>query len=178
MVGGKKVETIREGVFGTVGENIGRAAGDDADVEEMGEVTVPGDLAEAHDHADAREIGDLTSEVRRAVANLLREGFVAGRSAADDRGNPGMAELEAIVAGDSARFAGEAQLVQDGVHEVAGAVAGEGTAGAVGSVGSGSEAKDENASFGIAEAGYGASPVDVILVGTAADLADTFAVGP
>ena len=64
-----------------------------------------------------------------------------------------MTELEAVVAVDRAWFAGEAELVQDGVHEVAGAVAGEGAAGAVGSVSAGGEAKNEDAGTGIAEAG-------------------------
>ncbi len=45
--------------------------------------------------------------------------------------------------------------MQDGIHEVAGAVAGEGTAGAVGSVSAGSEAEDEDSGTRIAKAGTG-----------------------
>ena len=55
--------------------------------------------------------------------------------------------------------------MQNGIHEVAGAVAGEGAAGAVGSVGAGGEAEDEDAGPGVAEAGYGAGPVGLIDVG-------------
>jgi len=87
-----------------------------------------------------------------------------------------MAELEAIVAGDGAGLAGQAKLVQDGIHEVAGAIAGEGTTGAVGSVGAGGKAKDENAGAGVAKAGNGARPVGLILVGTAFRFADAAAV--
>jgi len=67
--------------------------------------------------------------------------------------------------------------VEDGIHEVAGAVAGERAAGAVGSVGSGSEADDEDSGTGVAEAGDGASPVGLVLVGAAFGFADTLAVG-
>jgi len=87
-----------------------------------------------------------------------------------------VAELETVVAGDGAGFGGEAELVQDGVHEVAGAVAGEGSAGAVSAVCAGGEAEDEDAGARIAEAGDGARPVGVVDVGAAAGLADAGAV--
>ena len=87
-----------------------------------------------------------------------------------------MAQLEAVVAVDGARFAGEAELVQDGVHEVAGAVAGEGSAGAVGSVGAGGEAEDEDAGAGVAKAGNGAGPVGLVDIGAAFGFADSAAV--
>jgi hypothetical protein len=88
-----------------------------------------------------------------------------------------VAELEAVVAGDGAGFAGEAQLVQDGIHEVAGAVAGEGAAGAVGSVGAGREAEDEDSGAGVAKAGDGTGPVGLVLVRAAFGFADAAAVG-
>jgi hypothetical protein len=87
-----------------------------------------------------------------------------------------MAEAQAVVAGDGAGLAGEAKLVQDGIHEVAGAVAGEGAAGAVGAVGPGGEAEDEDAGARIAEAGDGAGPVGMVEEGAAARLADAGAV--
>ncbi len=62
--------------------------------------------------------------------------------------------------------------MEDGVHEVAGAVSGEGAAGSVGAVGSGGEAEDEDACARISEAGNGARPVDVILVSAAPGFAD------
>ena len=74
-----------------------------------------------------------------------------------------MSQLEAVVAGDGAGFAGEAEFVEDGVHEVAGAVAGEGSAGAVGSVGAGGEAEDEDSGAGVAKARNGAGPVGLVL---------------
>jgi hypothetical protein len=111
-----------------------------------------------------------------AVANLLWVGLVSGRSAADDGGDPGMAKLKTVVAVDGAGLVGETKLVEDGIHEVAGAVASEGSASAVGSVGSWGEAKDEDAGARVAEAGNGASPVGLVLVGAAFGFADATAV--
>ncbi len=66
--------------------------------------------------------------------------------------------------------------MQDGIHEVAGAIAGEGTAGAVGSVGARGEAEDEDAGSGIAKAGDGEGPVGLIDVGATFGLAYAAAV--
>jgi hypothetical protein len=62
------------------------------------------------------------------------------------------------------------------VHEVAGAVAGEGAARAIGAVGAGRETEDEDARARIAEAGHRARPVFVIDIGAAAGLADAGAI--
>jgi hypothetical protein len=64
----------------------------------MGQVAIEGDLPQADDDADTRKGFDLPGEVGGAVANLLRSGFVAGWRATDDRGDPGVAEFEAIIA--------------------------------------------------------------------------------
>ena len=87
-----------------------------------------------------------------------------------------MAELEAVVAGGGVRLVGEAELVEDGVHEVAGAVAGEGAAGAIGAVRSGGKADDEDAGAGVAEARDGPGPVGLVLVGATPGDADSGAV--
>ncbi len=176
MVAGEQAKTVGQGVFGSVGKGVFGFSRDDAGLQEIGEVAVEGDLSEADDDADSCECFDLGGEICGAVADLLRGGLVAGRGAADDGGDPGVAQLEAIVSGDAFGLVGEAELVQDGVHEVAGAVAGEGTAGAVGTVGSGSEAEDQDAGAGVSEAGNGTGPVGLVLVGAAASLADAFAV--
>jgi hypothetical protein len=145
-------------------------------VEQVGKIAVEGDLSEADDDADSRESLYLGGQVGGAIANLLRERLVAGRGASNDRGDPGMAEFEAVVAGDGAGFAGEAEFVEDGIHEIAGAVAGEGATGAVGSVGAGGEAEDEDSGAGIAKAGDGAGPVGLVMVGAAFGFADAAAV--
>ena len=87
-----------------------------------------------------------------------------------------MAQLEAVVAGDGAGSAGEAELVQDRVHEVARAVTGEGTAGTVRSVGSGGKAEDEDTCAGVAKAWDGPSPIGLVLVGAALGFADAAAI--
>src|ERR1700692_2008377 len=169
------MQAVGKTIVGAVGEAVLGFALDDPRVEEIGEIAVEGDLSQADDDADARQCLNLIGKVGGAVANLLGMGLVAGRGAANDGGDPGVAELQAIFAGYGTGFGGKAELVQGGIHEVAGAVAGEGTAGAVGSVGAGSEAEDEDAGAGIAEAGYGPGPVGLVLVGAPLGLADAAA---
>jgi hypothetical protein len=176
MVGGEKMRAIGKLVVGAVGKAVFGFSGDDAGVEEMGEIAVEGDLSQADDDTDARQGVNFLSEVSGAVADLLGLRLVAGRGAANDGCDPGVAELQAIFSGDGAGFGGKAELVQDGIHEVAGAIASEGSAGAVGSVGAGGEAEDEDAGSGIAEAGDGAGPVGLVDVGATFGFADAAAV--
>jgi hypothetical protein len=176
VVRGQEMEAVGQKILGTVREAKLGFAGDDAGLKQEGEIAVEGDLSETNDDANAREGLDLISQVGAAVADLLRGGFVTGRGAADDGGDPGVAELESVFACDRAGFAGEAKFVQDGIHEVAGAVTGEGAAGAISSVGAGGKAEDEDSSFGVSEARNGSGPVGLILVGTAFGFADAAAV--
>jgi hypothetical protein len=111
-----------------------------------------------------------------AVANLLGRGLVARGRAADDGGDPGVAQAKTVVAGDGAGFAGKSERVEHGVHEVAGAISGEGTAGAVGTVGAGSESNDQDACAWISEAGNRTCPVGLVLVGTTTGFADSTAI--
>ena len=178
MVAAQEVEAVGQDVLGAVGEAVVGAARDQAGVEQVGEVAIPGDFAEADDDADAWQGVDLSGQMLGAIADLLGERFVAGRGAADDGGDPGVAEFEAVVAGDSERFGGETEIVEYGVHEVSGAVAGEGTAGAIGTVGAGSESKNQDTSAWVSEAGNRACPVGLVLVGATAGLSDSAAIVP
>jgi hypothetical protein len=129
-------------------------AGNDATLQEKGHISIESNLSEAHDNAHAREGLDLVGEVGATVANLLRERLVAGWGAADDGSDPGVTELEAVVASDSAGLAGKPEFVEDRIHEVAGAVTGERTASAVGSMSTWGETEDQDSGSRIAEAGY------------------------
>jgi len=176
MISGEKMQTVGEEILGAVGEAILGPAGDDAGFEQEGQVTIEGDLSEADDDTDARQGLNFSGKVVGAVTYLLGERFVAGRGAAYDRGYPGVAQLEAVVAVDGARFAGEAEFVQDRVHEVAGAVAGEGSACSVSSVGAWGEAEDEDSGPGVTKARDGPGPVGLVDIGAAFGFADSSAV--
>jgi hypothetical protein len=176
MVAAEEMEAIGQDVLGAVGEAVVGPSGYDSGVEQVGEVAIPGDFAEADDDSDAGQSGDLSGEMLGAVTDLLGERFVARRGATDDGGDPGVAEFEAVVAGDGFGPGGEAQVMEDGIHEVAGAVAGEGTAGAVGTVGAGGESKNQDPCAGISEARDRACPVGLVLVGATASFADSAAI--
>jgi hypothetical protein len=176
VICGQKMQAVGKDIVGPVGEAVGRFAVDDAGVQKVCQVTVKGDFSETDNDPDARKGLDFSGEMRGAVANLLRLWLVAWRGATDDGGDPGMAKFEAVVAVDGSRFAGQAELVQDGVHEVAGAVAGEGTACAVRSVGTRGEPQNQDAGAWVAKAGNGASPVGLVHVGATLGLADTLTI--
>ena len=177
VIAAEEGDLVGQKVLGRVREGVGGAPLDNALIEQVGEVAVPGDLAEADDDADFGQRGDLGREVRGAVADLLGRRFVAGRGAADDGADPDLAELEAVVATGGGGLAGEAEFVEDGVHKVSGAVTGKWAAGPVGAVGPGSEAEDEDAGLGITEAGNGFGPVFLVAEGLAAGFTDTADVG-
>lgn len=176
MIAAKQMHPIRQPIANSVREAIRGLALDDTLRDEVGEVAVKGNLSQADNDAKACELAKLSSEVRGAVANLLRSGLVAWRRTADDGGDPRIAKAEAVIARYALGLTGEASLVKDRIHEVTGAVASEGTTGAVGSVGSRGEAEDEYASTRVSEAGDRAGPVGLVLIGAALRLADALAV--
>src|SRR5207302_6857925 len=90
---------------------------------------------------------------------LYRTRLVVGRSAAHDRGDVRVAQLEAVAASDRRGLVGVARPVESAVEPVARAVAREHAAGAVSAVGGGCQTNDEEGGAGIAEPGHGPSPV-------------------
>jgi hypothetical protein len=172
------MQSVGEEVVSSVGEVVLGFSLYRTGVQQMREIPVEGDLAQTDHDADARQGTDLCRKVDRAVANLRRQWLVTGWGAADHRGYPRVAKLQPIVTRDGTRFAGKTELMENGVHEVAGAVTGERAAGPVRSVSARSKSKDEDSSAGIAKAGYGPRPVDLILVGATPGLADASAIVP
>ena len=134
MVAAEQMFPIRQQVIRSVGKAKDRFSLDQALGEKVGKVTVKGDFAETDDDAEMLEMVNFRGEVRGTVANLLRGGFIAGRRAADNRGDPGVAQLQTIVARCALRLIGEAGLVKDGIHEVAGAISGKRPSSTVGSM--------------------------------------------
>ncbi len=178
MIAGEKVQAVGQDVLGTMGEPVGGFLLNEASLQKIGQIAVEGDLSQTDNDPDAREGFYLPGEVSGAVTNLLRRGFIAGRGTSDNRGDPGMTKFETVVARGAGRLAGESQFVEDRVHEVARAVAGEGAACAIGSVGAWGQTEDEDASARVAEAGDGTSPIGLILVGAAFGLSYPAAILP
>jgi len=176
VVAREQLQAVGQRVGGAVGEAVGRAAFDDALVDEVGQVSVEGDLAQAHDDLDALELLDLGGEVGGTLTQLGGCGLVAGRGAADDGADPGVAEPEAVIAGVALGLGGKAGIMEYRIHEEAGSISRKGPSCAVCAVSSRGQAEDENAGTRVAEAGYGARPVGLVEVGAAFDLADTLTI--
>lgn len=170
------MQAIGQQVLRAVREMKSGSATDNASLEQMRQIPVPGDLAQADDHANLPQRDDLVRKMAGAVADLLRKRFVAGRSTTDDGRDPGVTELEAVISGNGMRLIRKSKFVQDGIHEVTRAVACEGPARAICPVSPRCQAQDEDACLGVTKTGNRPRPVDMVLVGAAADLADALAV--
>jgi hypothetical protein len=166
------MQTVGEKILGSVGEVVFRFASDDSGMQEVRKIGVEGDLSEACDNANARQSLNLCGQMGGAVADLLRKGFIAGRCATDHGRDPGMPKFETVVEGNGAWFAGEAQVMQDWIHEIAGSVAGKRAACAIRSVGAGGQAEDKNSGSWVAKSGNGASPIGLVLVGAPLGFSD------
>lgn len=170
------MQAVGEDILCPMRKMIFRFASNDASMKQVGKISVKGDLAETNHDANAWQGLNLTSEVGGAVTDLLGQRLISGWSTANDRGNPGVTELKAIIAINGARLGRQAKFVQDGIHEVAGTIPGKRAASTIGSVSAGGQAENKNAGAGVAEAGNRARPVSLILVGAALRFADTAAV--
>ena len=93
------------------------------------------------------------------------------------RGDVEIVEFHAVFARDGDGLGGEAGLVKHPIEDVAGPVAGEHAAGAVGAVGSGSEAENQHAGARVAEGWHGAAPIDLVAVGPPLEFRDFRSMG-
>lgn len=140
------------------------------------EETIKSDPPKADNHAKVSKQSDFLVEPGSAVAQFLRSGFVAGRSATSNGGDPDVLQLHAILQRTCNGLGGESGVVKNGIKEVARTIAREGTASPVGAVGSGGKAESKNAGFRVAEGGNWSTPVLLIDIGTTADTGDLTAV--
>src|SRR5262245_61924685 len=86
---------------------------------------------QAADQARVVEQGAFADEIRQAIVALLGKRFVAWWRAADAGGDVGVDQAQAIVAVLARGLVGEAGAVEGAEEPVAGAVAGEDSAGTV-----------------------------------------------
>jgi len=142
------------------GEVVGRPAGNDAKVQQVGEIAVPGDFSEA-DHTRSAQGFDLAE---RWIPQLRIScgSAIAGRAHLT-RKRSRHAEFEAVIT-EMARVWSRGPTMQNGVHEITGAVSGEGAAGTVGSMSSGSQTRKSGCGSHIPRRGQ-EEPIDLILVG-------------
>ena len=143
MVAAEQVQAVRQPVLGAMREEVCRPALDCSGLQQLRKIPVPSNFAETDDDPDVRQGVEFGEQMLGAGADLRRSWLVAGRCTANDGGDPGVAEFEAVGGGDGAGFVREAEVIEDRIHEVAGAVSGKDAPCAVGSVGSGCKSKDE-----------------------------------
>ena len=160
----------------SMGESISRLTRDDARLQQISQVTVKGDLAEAYDDTNSFESIDLSSEMLRTHANLRRSGLVTGRSAPYHGGNPCIAELQTIITRACLGLIRQADFVQNRVHKISRTIACKRTPGSIRSMRARSQPENQDAGPRIAEARNGPTPIRLIQICTALCLRNALAI--
>ena len=104
MVAPHEQQAIGQGVFGAVGKGICGTLLDHSGQDEVCQVPVPRDAAEADYQTNPGQSGNLRRQMAAAIANLKRRRFISGRRATDDTTNPDVTQLEAVIGGSSLRL--------------------------------------------------------------------------
>src|SRR5579859_4604765 len=98
MIAGNCDQAAGERVFGAMGKYEARARGQLPGPLLVGQQPIEGNAAQANNHTQVLEQGNLLVEPRGAIAQLLGRGLVGWGSATADGGNPKILELHAVVA--------------------------------------------------------------------------------
>ncbi len=178
MIAAEQVQGIRQGVLCAMAERIRRSAANRAFREQVREIAVPGNLSQAYHNADSLQQLNLIREVRRAIANLLRQWLVARGRAPHHRGDPGVAQFESVLTGNCSRLVRQCEAMQNWIHKVAGAITGEGPSRAIRSMRTGCQAQNQNSRTRIPEPRHRQRPVFFFGVCLASRSSDCFAVSP
>ena len=104
---------------------------------------IMGNAAEGDDRFEMREAADRGGEEAAAGVDLGADRLVSGRHASHRIGDGGADQLKAVIGARVEAVVGQTEFRQRRVEEVAGIVAGERPAGAVGPAHAGGEADDE-----------------------------------
>ncbi len=131
------------------------------------EIGVESDSSQSNDDAQVSKSLDFALQKRSAVGQFLGQRLVVWRRAASGGGDVKIAQNKPIASVSGRGLIRKSGFVQHRVHEFAGGVSGERAAGAIGTVGAGSESEHQDAGMGIAEAGNGLAPVFAVAVSAA-----------
>jgi hypothetical protein len=153
MVAAEKGEAGGRFVFGAVGEPGFRPDSVEA------QRGVPREGAEADNASPGGEQLELTTGVGETGVALGRSRFVLGWSTADGGGDPEPEQAQTVAGMLRDGHARKARAVERAEEEVARAVAGEETAGAVGSVGGWSQTEDDHFGFRVPKPRNRTAPV-------------------
>src|SRR4029077_10501144 len=139
-------------------------AGDQVLSPEIVEISLESNSSQRNNDAQIFQSFEFAFQKRGAVGKFLRQRLIVRRSAACRGSDVEAGQHLAVAASGCSGLTGESGFVQYWIHEVAGSVSGERTAGAIGAMGAGSESEDEDAGMGITKAGNGLSPVLAVAV--------------
>src|SRR5947209_8760267 len=122
------------------------------------------DLSQGNDHTDVRQICQPCLEIVPAGSNLTRLRLIGRRQAFDCVEDHRALELQPVAWTGAILARREPELEQRRIEQLAGVVAGEGSAGAVGAVLARRKADDRQPSIAITEGGNRRVPPAGVLV--------------
>src|ERR1035437_10434348 len=118
-----------------MGKSISRLAPQDIVPLQVIEIDIEANLAQRYHNFDILQYVQFAIEEGRAVSEFRGQRFVAGRRAANGRGDVAAHQLQSVVAMLGIWLRCEANLVQNGIHEFSRRIPRKGTAGTVGTMG-------------------------------------------
>jgi len=121
--------------------------------------SIPRDLAQRENNALPFEQTPFIVEERAAVGDLLWKRLVRRRRAPRGGADVAVGKGEPIAAALAGGLIRQAAAMQGGEEEIARAISGEHSSGAIGAMGGGGEADDPDPRIWIAKAGNGFAPV-------------------
>ena len=137
-----------------------RGHGHAAAIEQL-QPRIEADLAEGDDDTHPREMAEFHFQVIQAACDLFRQWFVIGRCTSDRGQDVCVREMQTIIGSLRRRDIRKPGPMQRRHQEIAGAVSGEDSACAIGSVRSRCKPDQQQSRVRIAETGHGQSPVRV-----------------
>ena len=134
-------------------------------------------LPETNDAPQVLEQAEGLIEIGRTVIHFFDCRLIGGWSAVKGGGDEGVNELQAIADVGRRRLIAKSGLIHGPVEKVAGSVAGEHSASAVGSMRCGCQPNDQEACLQIAKVRYGLTVVLIIAKGRSLFACDLLAMG-
>src|ERR1039458_6949687 len=126
------------------------------------EQNLMGELTERDDDPHVSEQREFAAQKRKAGIAFGRRGLVGRRGAADSRYHEGAGQGKPIVDAHALRLVGKARAPQGSEQPVAGPVAGEHPAGAIGTVGRRRQTYEQDPCCRVAETGNRTTPIVLV----------------
>ncbi len=124
-----------------------------------GKISIETDFPQYNHNLNVPQQIQFPLKKRAAIAKFLRRRFVSGRRAMPCRSDPGIVQFKTVIGASALRLGSESRCVERPVEEITGTVPCKHTSSTISTMGSGSEAKNQQPRARIAERRYWFTPI-------------------